>query len=383
MSVSEHREGGAGHDEDNFSADIVGFMFSKKVLPVIVLLVGVVLVRLYTANISGAPAPTEVKSVSVVRPTAGPLEVNLALPGGLEAVEQAGLNAHISGYIKKLYVDEGEDVQKGRILAEIDAPDVVDEYHKAESDLRLKTVTRERYLRLLEGGVISQQEFDVIDSAHAEAKARFSTARAGVGYTKIIAPFAGSIARRYKYEGDYISPGTNGEGSPIFLIVNEKRLRAVVNVPQSEVSKVKSGGRAEVRVDSYPGQNFKGVVSRLDALLDDATKTQRVLIDIKNDGDKLRAGMFVSIILQIDRKENAITLPNDVVESDGDKKFIYVFQDGRAAKVFVTTGIVQGDMVEILSGVKAGDEAIRRGVVLLNDKEPVKIISKDAAGAGR
>ncbi len=390
MNLTEHQESGGGHPDDdegrkkeNLAADFVRLLFSKKVLLIIVVLAGIVAFRLYLTNYSNRPPAAVIKTVSVIRPELRTLEVNMLLPGDLEAIEQANLNAHIVGYIKKLYFDEGDNVKKDQVLAEIEAPDIVDEYNKAKADLNLKTITRDRYQQLLSGNVISQQEFDVINSAYAEAKARYNTTLAGVGYTKIIAPFTGSIARRYKYQGDYIAPEAKGAGASIFLLVNEKLLRAVANIPQNEVAQIRVGNPVEMRVDAYPGQKFIGTISRLDALLDESTKTQRVLIDIKNDDGKLRAGMFVSIILQFAHKDNALTLPSDIIETDGDRKFIYLLKDGKATKVFVKTGIVQGERTEIVSGLNSRDEVIQRGMLTLIEGEPVRILSKDTSGGKR
>lgn len=386
MSLGENRAGDdglkKGAEKENLAGDFIRALFSVKTLLVLAVLAGLVAARMHVTEKSNVPVPRVVKSVNITRPEVRNMEASLSLPGTLEAVEEASLNAHITGYLKKLYVDEGDNVKAGQILAEIDAPDVMDEYSKAKADLSLKNVTRERYLKLLNGNVISQQEFDGIDSAYSEAKAKFNTAKAWVGYTKITAPFTGSIARRFKYQGDYISPTGRGENASIFLMVNEKLLRAAVYVPQSDVSRVRVGNLVDITVDAFPNQIFKGEISRLDALLDQSTKTQRVLVDVKNADNRLRAGMFVSVLLHFNVKENALALPSDLVETEGAKKFVYLFADGRAKKTFVTVGIAQGDRVEIISGLSAGDDVIQRGMLAIGDGEQVLALKKDA-GAER
>src|SRR5581483_3672601 len=180
--------------------------------------------------------------VKTVIPVVKTLDTTLNLPGNIEAIEQASLYAHVSGYLKKIYVDEGDRVEKGQLLAEIDAPDVIQEYHKEKAEFGLKEVTRKRYDQLLKEKVISQQEFDTIDAEANESKARLDNASANMEYTHIRAPFSGSIARRYKYPGDLISTATHGGNqSPIFMIVNEDRLRISTNVPQIEVAHMQVG----------------------------------------------------------------------------------------------------------------------------------------------
>ena len=217
------------------------------------------------------------------------------------------------------------------------------------------------------GEKISQQEFDNVDATFAEARARFNTASANMEYTRIKSPFSGSIARRYKYPGDLITTGPKGQENPIFLLVNEKQLRVAVNIPQSDLANVAVGGAVDIKVDSFPDAKFQGTVSRLDALLDEATKTQRVLIDLDNSNGKLRAGMFANVVMHFQHRDNAITIPNDLVESAGDQRFVYIYEEGKAKKASVTLGAKDGESVEVLDGIKNTDMVIHRGMIALSD----------------
>jgi membrane fusion protein, multidrug efflux system len=312
-------------------------------------------------------APIELKTI----------DKTLNLPGNVEAIEQATLFAHVSGYLKKLLVDEGDKVKKNQLLAVIDAPDVMQEYSNAKADWNFKEVTRKRYQELLQDKVVSQQEYDKMQAEAEQAKARFDNAAANVQYTEVRAPFAGSIARRFRYPGDFISaPAKGGQPSALFMLVNEETLRIVVNVPQSEVANAGIGHPVEIRVDAFPEEKFDGAISRIDALLDEATKTQRVLIDIKNLNIQLRAGMFASVVMRLEHRENVPMISKDAIHREEDKAYVFLVLDKKAKKTPVTTGDTQPGMIEIKSPTfAANDLLVVSGGNALADGDSVKVES--------
>src|SRR5262249_42716939 len=155
-------------------------------------------------------------------------------------------------------------------------------------------------------------------------------------------PFAGAIARRYKYPGDLITPASKSGDQPIFLIVNENELRVVINVPQSELSGIRLGESVDVQVAGGGAQNLpviQGEVSRIDALLDESTKTQRVLIDLKNESRQLRAGMFVSVTVHRMGHDGVLTVPKESILMEGDKSQVLAVVAGKVKRVPVVTGV--------------------------------------------
>jgi membrane fusion protein, multidrug efflux system len=353
-------------------SDLKAILKSKKALytggALLLIVLGRAGINLILNRAPEITAPT----VNATTPEVRSLDSSLSLPANMEAIEQASLFAHVGGYLKKLYVDEGDKVTAKQLLADIDAPDIVEDYNNRKADFGFKEVTRNRYLELVKEKVISQQEFDSIDAAYNEAKAKFNNAAQNLAYTHITAPFSGSIARRFKYPGDMISVSSKEDQKPIFLLVNESTLRVAVNVPQVEISSINDQDSVDIRVDSFPTETFAGKVSRIDALLDPSTKTERVLIDIENPDNKLRAGMFASVILHFKHRDNAITIPNEAVESVGDKNFVYVNQNSKVKKVPVILGLKQDEYVEVLDGIKPTDHVILKGLVALADGMAVK-----------
>ncbi len=393
-SVRKPRDGGPtmnGSEQDGHPArpapedwkrELLGVLRSRGTLAVfgaLALLVGLRLgVNWYGHRSMAVAVPT----VGVTQPTLRAVDRSISLPGDVEAIEQARLYAHISGYLKKIYADEGDSVKAGQLLAEIDAPDIIEEYNKAKADSDLQQETEKRYRELLAGKVVSQQEYDTLAAAAREARARLQNASANMDYTRIRAPFSGSIARRYVYPGDLISEATRGgDQPPIFLMVNEARLRVSVNVPQNETSKIRLGYPVDIGVDSLPGKLFHGTISRIDAMLDETTKTQRVLIDIENPDLKLRAGMFASVVLHVERIDGALTIPREALQGTEAKPYVYVVEGGRVRARPVTLGIEEQEYAQVLSGVAPGDRVVSSGGQSLVDGAAVTMVEGGAAAA--
>jgi RND family efflux transporter MFP subunit len=358
--------------KENWKKEVISILNSKPGRIFLGVVVGLVVLRLGSNWLFRTKGASDVPYVTITQPEVKTMDQTLSLPGNIEALEQASLYAHVGGYLKKIYVDEGDHVKKGQLLAEIDAPDIVQEYHKAKAEYDLKDITAKRYKELLEQKVVSEQEFDNIDADANESKARFDNAAANLAFTRITAPFTGSIARRFKYPGDLISANTRSSSEqPLFILINEQTLRVAVNVPQIEVANIHTGDLVDIRVDAFQDRIFKGVMSRLDALLDDATKTQRVLIDIQNEDGSLHAGMFASAILHIKEVDNAITVPADSVRDEEGKHYLFIEKDLKAYKKDVQLGMLLNGKVQILQGIDAKDHVIRLGAAILKDGSPV------------
>jgi RND family efflux transporter MFP subunit len=298
--------------------------------------------------------------VEIVHPTARTIDNSLSLPGNFEAIEQASMYAHIAGYLKKIYVDEGDKVKKGQLMATIDAPDATQEYNRAKADADLGNVTLKRNRELLKENVISQQEFDTVNASAQNAQARLDNAIANVNYMQIRAPFDGNVARRFKYPGDLIEIGGKGNETPLFIVVNEDTLRMAINVPQIDVTRIQIGFTVDIAVDALAGTVLHGSVSRLDDLLDSSTKTQRALIDIPNPSNKLHAGMFATITLHLDHKDNALAIPKEAVTQDtiSGKSWVWAVKDGKLTRITVTLGIRDQNWAEVLTGLTATDSVV-------------------------
>ncbi len=368
----------------NWKTQSLAILGSKAGLVTLAVMAVLVAVRVITTKLALDRKTTDLPMVSIVQPSYQPMDRLLKLPADVEGLRQASLYAHIDGYLKKLYVDEGDTVKTGQPMADIDAPDIVQAYNRAKADDDFQQATKQRYEQLVKGQVISQQEYDDIVAKAAEARAQLQNAAANMAYTHIVAPFDGQVARRFNYPGDLITKATqNQSAKPIFIVVDESLLRVSLDVPQVDVADVHLGSRANIRVDSFPDKVFMGRVTRIDDLMKEDTKTRRVLVDIENPEGKLHAGMFATADLVLEHKDKALVLPREALRGEEDNPFVFVVKDGVAKRAPVKVGLNTITDVEIASGVSGGDQVILQGGSALADGMKVDVQTPAAAAAAK
>jgi multidrug efflux pump subunit AcrA (membrane-fusion protein) len=190
--------------------------------------------------------------------------------------------------------------------------------------------------------------------------------------TYVRAPINGVISKKFIKEGEIIqSPGI-----PLFTLLDQKNMKAMVNIPEKNISKIKKGLEALVKIDSYPDKTFSGTIAKSGASLDMKLRTLEVEITISNEGGLLKEGMFARVSIYTDIHKDAVYVPvSAVVKKDG-KKFVFIVKGDSPIKKPVTTGIVEGDKVEILSGIANGDEVIYRGNSRLEEDMKVFVENK-------
>ena len=216
------------------------------------------------------------------------------------------------------------------------------------------------------------------------AKARYQMALANLkrnetllGYTKIVAPFSGTITRRWADVGALI-PAATASSSPqsaaVVTLTDSSRVRIEVAVPEAEAPLVKTGMEAEIAVLELPGKAFRGTVSRFADVLDDATRTMATEIELPNVAHELRAGMFCTVKLAIARKPDALLIPTAALLVEKAATSVFVLTGDKAGKARVKVGFEDGESVEILEGVAAYDTVILPGKLALADGQPVKVM---------
>lgn len=387
----------------------------SKILPVMALL-GAVLAALRCAAASGGESGSDGRDgpspvlVEVLRPERGTLVRRIDLVASLEPWEQATLYAKASGYLKSISVDRGDRVRAGDVLAVLDIPEMEDEVRQlearrtqaeaevrnAEADVRLQelTVGRLQAIRAEEPGATTQQELDLatgrLEAAQASlaaAQARLGVVRADLarlttllGYARITAPYDGIITERFVDPGALVTAGTQSKPTPIVRIVNASRLRAMVDVPETEVAHLEEGKAARLRLDAHPGRIFEGAVSRFSRALDPKTRTMRTEVLIVNKEGILAPGMFGSISLDLERREDVLTLSPTSVHFQKDQTYVFVAENGRVRRVKVICGADDGNAVEIVSGLTGTEAIIARASAPLADGTPIAVAaSKNAA----
>jgi len=292
--------------------------------------------------------------VQTVLPKRGEITRTITLPAfRILAYREATLYAKVSGYLKTLTVDKGDAVKAGQLLAEIEVPELLaDEIqYMAET-----AVGRTNYERMAEArqrapDLVIPQTVDDLRGQWEVAQAKLQRTQTLLQYARIVAPFDGMITARFVDPGAFIPAATTGstpQSAALLTLMDYRRVRVQVFVPEAEVPFIKNGVPAQLTLEELPGRTFPGAVTRFAHALDEATKTMLTELEMPNPSGDLRPGAYASVRLEVQRKEDALLVPVQalVVEKAGSS--LFTVANGKAKKTPVQTGFNDGVNVEIL-----------------------------------
>jgi RND family efflux transporter MFP subunit len=331
--------------------------------------------------------------VNVAEVKRSALQTNLVLPGSIEAVTEAPVLARASGYIVKRLVDIGDRVSAGQVLAQIEAPEIDQQIRQAkaqddqaasaiqqaqanlvqgQANLQLAEVTKDRWQKLFDKGVVSRQEndtyraqwaaqqanVDALEKAVASARSNLGAAQANLArlndlqsYQTVRAPFAGVITLRNVDTGVLVTEGT----TLLFRIAQTDRLRTYLNVPQADADSIRPGQKATLVIPDLAGRKFSAVVTRTANALDPSSRTLLVEVQAPNSGGLLMPGMYAQVDLAVPRKEPPLVIPGDtLVVRDNVTQVAVVSGDGTVHFQRIQLGRDFGDRLEVLSGLEQG-----------------------------
>ena len=337
--------------------------------------------------------------VKVAVPQSGKAGQSLTLPGTLQGFVQSPIAARASGYLRRWHKDIGSRVEKGDLLAELDAPEIDQQLSQAiaareqtASSLALAKSTLARWEALRAKDAVSQQELDKRRSASAQAAANLAAADANVerlrqleGFKRVIAPFSGVITRRNVDVGDLIDAG-GGAGRAMFLLTQTDPLRVYINVPQSSAQLVKRGQKAIVTQTELAGKAFEGEVVRTSGSIDAATRTMQVEITLPNKDGVLMPGAYVQVSLPLTTSTTLAIPTNSLIIGSQGVRVAVVGENGLVTIRSVKIGRNYGQTVEALSGVTVADRLILNPSDSLTDGDKVTVVvaekePKDSKGA--
>jgi RND family efflux transporter MFP subunit len=347
-----------------------------------------------------------VPSVRVATVRASDATVLVTLPATTSAFVVANMYARASGYIDKRYVDIGDRVKEGQLLAEIVAPELDHQIAQAEATLgqlraaveqahankNLAQVTWDRDKGLVEKGWVTPQQGDIDRFTLNAREAALGVAQANVAaqqaqlkvlyqqkaYQRVVAAFDGVVTQRNVDVGDLVHADTT-TGTFMFTVMQSTVIRAQVYVPQDSAFGLGPGVGAVVRVPEIPDRTFPGKVTRIADALQPGTRTLLTEVDIPNPDGALTAGVYCTIELQISRKTPSVLVPADAIIFNRDGLQVAVIEDGtaRIRKLAVTRDL--GTQVEVAGGIKQGEQVIVNPPVSLVDGNRVRARAEPAA----
>jgi RND family efflux transporter MFP subunit len=353
---------------------------------------------------SNAGSDSSAVPAAVVRAERRTISNTLTISGEFKPFQDVDVHAKVAGYIKRIYVDVGDHVQDGQMLAELEVPELAaqlsgtdaavrksrEEIRRAQSDIeRAKSVhsaAHSAYTRLKQAadsraGLVAQQELDDSEAKDLEAEAQVASTQAELSaaqqqlqmaeanqrqyaalssYSHIVAPFAGVVTARYADTGALVAAGTSSstQATPVVRLAQVSKLRLVLPIPESLAGQIHLGDPVKVHVQAL-NQDIQGQVSRFSDSLDLQTRTMETEIDFENRNGRVIPGMYAETRLSLREKPNSLTVPLEAVTRSGDDATVLAV-DARniLEERHVKLGLEDNARVEVLSGLSDQDRVV-------------------------
>jgi RND family efflux transporter MFP subunit len=326
------------------------------------------------------------QTINLVSVISKPASRTVELPSEILPYEAVSLHARVAGYVERVLVDRGSVVKRGDLLAELTAPEMKAQIAEAQAkaqaaeadrlqaaaQLAAAQSTYERTKKAAEtpgaiaGNELVQAEKQV-DAANALLNSRVQEAKAAeaavrslgdtLEYLRIAAPFDGVVTERLVHPGALVGPGND---VALLVIQQISHLRLVVPVPEGDVGGIASGAKIAFEAPAWPERHYFGKVARISHALDPTTRTMPVELDVLNRDGSLAPGMYPTVKWPVRSARAALFVPKTSVATTTERTFVIRDDDGRAEWVDVRKGAADGDLVEVMGNLKAGDRVVRQ-----------------------
>jgi membrane fusion protein (multidrug efflux system) len=322
--------------------------------------------------------------VEVARAEAMTLTDDVQAVGSLKSSQGVMLRPEVSGRIARLGFVEGQRVQRGQLLVQLDDTLQQAQLKQAEAQASIARTNLQRSRELLAQNFVSQSAVDQNAASLQVAEAQVALAQAQLARMRVLAPFDGTAGLKQVDVGDYVK-----DGADIVNLENLAALTVQFAVPERYVDRLRAGQPVEVAVDALPGRSFKGRVQAVDSQVDANGRALQVLAQVDNPGALLKPGMFARPRVIFSVREGAVVVPEEALVPLGAQQFVFKVVDGPdgqklSQRLEAKIGLRLPGKVEIAEGLQAGDVVATAGQtrLLRGDRLPVRVIdiSKPAAG---
>ncbi len=293
----------------------------------------------------------------------------------IEAFADATVIAKVRGEVREILVEEGDEVKSGEVLAHLDGDRLRLEMEQAGANLRKLQRDYQRNVDLKDRGLISAGDFEKIQYEMEALQASFDLAALELGYTEIRAPIDGVISERFVKLGNTIDVN-----APTFQVTSFEPLISYLHVPEREYRRIDPGQEVNIIVDALAGEEFIAAVSRVSPVVDPATGTFKISIEVSDPTRRLKPGMFGRINIVYDMHKDAMQIPRSAIVEEAGQSAIYVVEDNLAERRIIRTGYADGGQVEVLDGLGETEVFVIVGQTSLKDGSKVSIINAADAG---
>lgn len=304
-------------------------------------------------------------------------EHQLELQGNITTQQVITLYPEYSGILTEVYVDEGDKVQKGQLLAKIDDGGLGSQLAQLKIQEELAKTTYERQKRLWDQNIGSEITFLQAESNYKAQQKAVSQLQQQVNKTQVRAPFSGTIDDVITEQGNVVAPGQ----SPLMRVVNLDNMYIETNVPERYVQSVTKGKKVEVFIPVL-NKTISTEIKQVADYVDPNNRTFKVEIDVPNKEKNIKPNLTAKVNINDYTSNDAILIPQSIIsENSNGEQYVYVVKNvnanniGEATKTIIETGKIQGDVVEVIKGLNKGDLIIQEGARSVKDGQSVEMIT--------
>lgn len=302
----------------------------------------------------------------------------LELQGGVKTKQNVLIYPEMQGTLQRVYVKEGQRVGKGQLLATIDDGGMGSQLAQLKTQAELAKTTYERQKRLWGQKIGSEIQYLQAKTSYEAAENAVEQAQSQLGKSSIRAPFSGIIDDIIKDQGTVVAPGQDSE---VFRIVNLSNMYIEVDVPESYLEGVQKGKEARVYFPVL-GDTVITKIRQTGNFINPSNRAFTVEIPVPNEKGNIKPNLTAKVSLNDYSNDNAIIIPQSIISENAEgQQYVYVAQKtdrenvGLASRRIIITGKTQGSIVEVLSGIEAGDQLVKEGARSVKDGQNVQILN--------
>ena len=338
---------------------------------IFILFISLIIISCNEKPVEEIKKPVPVRTQKV---TLSAISLPIYRSGLLAASSEARFSFKTGGIIQRIYVDEGNRVKKGQLLATLNLLEITAQVKLAQSGYEKALRDFSRIDKLYRDSVATLEQRQDLKTAAEVAEAKLQIAKFNLRHSKIIAPSDGRILKRFAEENELIAPGT-----PVFYFGSFQENWIVrLGVTDRDIVTLQPGDSASVTFDAYRNISFPAFVAEISESADQLSGTFEIELTLKDQGRKLVSGFVAKAAIYPSQTQNYISVPlGALVEADKNSGYVYTVSDtsNRPQRRPVTLDRIFNDRVIILSGIKPGMMIITDGAAYLSDQSIIKIVN--------
>jgi RND family efflux transporter MFP subunit len=305
--------------------------------------------------------------ITVTQAQSSTMQVLEQSVGEVDSATAPKVGAEVAGRIVKVYVEIGDPVKKGQLLAEIDPTDFSADAKRLQAQATSQRKLTERYRELASKGFISPSLLEGYEAQNVATREQYTRAAKNLSRARIVSPVDGRVDDRLVSVGDWIELG-----KPVFQLSTSENLRIRLPFPESAAQRIKVGQAVNLFTPAAPDASVAGKIEQVQPMVGSTNRAFDAVVEVKNPGG-WKPGASVTGAVVVEEHAGAVSVPEVSVVLRPAGKVVYVIENGKAVQHIVTTGVTQNGQVEILQGLKAGATVAADGAGFLTDKAAVSV----------